>query len=103
MWQHSSTDLAASSWAQGSPAFGQNLLDCASLNRQDHFLWSDRNCLELAIPLCHQGQMPFSTTTTTTTTTTTMGGGTTAPTGFCSGKDAGYYAPECCATTGIWK
>lgn len=56
LWANSVTDLTYSDWPPMFPRTDDNLQDCGAMEAETGFQWSDKECTELAYPLCQHKQ-----------------------------------------------
>merc|ERR1712080_299089 len=71
IWQHDIEDVSYTDWAQGSPHHGVNNLDCAVLERGQHYRWRDTDCTNTtAAPICQRERTGPVTTPRPTPTNT---------------------------------
>merc|ERR1712080_480270 len=71
IWQHDIEDVSYTDWAQGPPHHGVNNLDCAVLERGQHYRWRDTDCTNTtAAPICQRERTGPVTTPRPTPTNT---------------------------------
>jgi len=97
IWEHSVTDVDYTNWAAGFPTPDDNLADCALMNGDFGWQWTDADCsTESATVICQMGDTsaptpPAPTTTTPAAATTTEAGATTTPGGGDHTTPGGEY------------
>jgi len=89
-WEHSVSEAAFTDWAEGFPTDAENnLADCALMNGDHGWQWTDADCTTESAPaICQMGDYstgptnpPTSTTSEPGETTTSGGGDNTTPGG----------------------